>query len=383
MSPSPEPLLREALAALAEASRAAIEEAAKGRDPGPAAAALGRLAAAAAGDSPEELLLAAKTLPWALPASARIKEAGEGLSEARALAACAAEVIAAVPRSTEAATFAIIERFEAVRSMTSRAAEAARGARGLFSGEEGSSLLSTAKGSREAVVSERLAVAEIAARNKASAKALREIHKAVDDGIELLRGIEDITERSRLIAFNLAVEAAHFGDKGRGFKIIAGELRSLNDRTEDFSGKVTGLLERLGSESADLERETAEETDRMVSEAEKGMGATERAVESLIGASQETERFAREIAALAERIDADMSGVLESLQFQDITRQVVEGAAAMLGELPPILAAARSALPEFDRGDRLDAERFEAVRSRLVAAAKTKDEKEALAKARP
>jgi len=120
-----------------------------------------------------------------------------------------------------------------------------------------------------------------------------------------------------------------------------------------------------------------------VSEAEKGMGATERAVESLIGASQETERFAREIAALAERIDADMSGVLESLQFQDITRQVVEGAAAMLGELPPILAAARSALPELDRGDSLDAERFEAVRSRLIAAAKTKDEKEALAKARP
>lgn len=376
-------LFREALREAACAARSALAETARGGDPAAAIAALERLEAASATGRPEDLLRLATAAPRSLPGAGRHAAEAECLCDARALSVFAAEVIATVPRATEAATFAIIERFEAVHSKTSEAAAAARGARTLFATEGAdSSLLSTAKASREAVRSERLAVGEIAASNRASSKALRGICASIEGGIELINGIEDITERSRLIAFNLAVEAAHFGEKGRGFKIIASELRALNDRTEEFSGKVTKLLGQLGEKSETLVRDMAEGAERMVSEAERGMGATEQAVESLILASENIERFARDIGSLAERIDADMNGVLESLQFQDITRQIVEGATATIRELPPILAAALGALPSGSLASAAEQARVEAIRARLLASSKTKDEKEALARAR-
>ena len=73
------------------------------------------------------------------------------------------------------------------------------------------------------------------ASNRGNAATLRDMSKEIEAGIALVEEIEEITDRSRLIAFNMAVEAAHIGDKGRGFRVIVGELRKINDRTVDFS----------------------------------------------------------------------------------------------------------------------------------------------------
>jgi methyl-accepting chemotaxis protein len=201
--------------------------------------------------------------------------------------------------------------------------------------------------------------------------------KELESGMDLLKSIEEITERSRLIAFNMAVEAARIGEKGRGFKVIVGELRKLNDMTADFSGQVAELLGRFRDYNASIVGRLAEETDRVSRDVAGGMEAAERAVESLIAASGTADSFAHEIAALAVVIDSDLDGVLESLQFQDITRQMIEGSNAMLDEASADIDASLTAIGRLEAARR-NVILLESIRKTLLARSKTRGEKEAI-----
>ncbi|MBL8966790.1 MAG: hypothetical protein JNG85_07250 [Spirochaetaceae bacterium] len=372
---------RDELGRLARWAGEALRAVAAGADPAAALAALEGLEAAARRDeaTAEDLRHAARELEG-IALKAMPGKTAQTLLDAEALLAFESAIAAAIPKATEEATFAILERIEALHAISSRAAKTSREAKRTFaSGESGSSVIEKARLSRDAIAQERSAVAEIASHNRESSKGLKRINDDITAGIALLRNIEEITDRSRLIAFNLAVEAAHFGDKGRGFKIIAGELRSLNDRTEEFSGKVTELLTRLEEESAGLVMKMAEETIKVVSEAEKGMDAAGGAVEALIDSSTAIDGFAREIAGFAEEIDRDMDGVLESLQFQDITRQMLEGVVAATRDLGERLASLRRALGPIAEAPRgMESDRRAAIREELLARAKTKNEKDAI-----
>jgi methyl-accepting chemotaxis protein len=289
-------------------------------------------------------------------------------------------IASSVPRWTEEAAFALIERFESMRGNTTRVSSSAKEFKKTLRGGLGTAHATVAEQAdrtRAVIKAQREAIAAMTAHNRQGAKDLRSMGKELESGMDLLKGIEEITERSRLIAFNMAVEAARIGEKGRGFKVIVGELRKLNDRTADFSHQVVELLERFRDYNATIIGRLAEETEDVARQVQGGMEAAEGAVESLIGASGSADNFAREIASVAEVIDGDLDGVLESLQFQDITRQMIEGAIAIFDEAVADLAriAGAAGLPE---SAMKDTKKLEALRRELFARSKTKGEKDAI-----
>jgi len=179
----------------------------------------------------------------------------------------------------------------------------------------------------------------------------------------------------------MSIEAARMGEKGRGVKVIVAELHKLNDRTFDFSRQVAQLLHRFRDYNTLLVNNMEEKASIVVSQVEKGIDAAEAAVETLITASERTETFTREIALMSEAINHGLDGVLESLQFQDITRQMIEGGQSILLEL-------KKSYDESIRENdiHLDNEivnvRFNEIKKRLIENAKTKGEKNALTEVR-
>jgi methyl-accepting chemotaxis protein len=284
-------------------------------------------------------------------------------------------VLRKVPVKTEEAAFALMGRLVSLRDQSAKAAEAALASDEKVNDQD--EIATLAGEALSTIASVRTALSEMRRHDRDAAKGLQTLGVEIKSGIELLAGIEEITERSRIIAFNMAIEAARIGEKGGGFKVIVGELRALNDRTADFSKQVAKLLGGFKKYNESLIQSAIDSSSRVAEEVERGIGKEEKTIESLLRASSTCVDLSDSVMRAMQSMNLELDGVLESLQFQDITRQMVEGALVTIaeaeGDIAPIARVDSSVAASED--ERLS---VEALRGELLSRAKTNGEKEAI-----
>ena len=132
----------------------------------------------------------------------------------------------------------------------------------------------------------------IATQVKASASTVEGLGERSDQIGAIIGTIEDIADQTNLLALNAAIEAARAGEQGRGFAVVADEVRALAERTTRATREIGEMIKSIQSE-----------TKAAVSAMEEGVREVESGTREAAKSGQSLEEILRQISEVTEQVN--------------------------------------------------------------------------------
>ncbi len=182
-----------------------------------------------------------------------------------------------------------------------------------------------------------------------SADTVKELGKSSDQIGEIIQVIDDIADQTNLLALNAAIEAARAGEQGRGFAVVADEVRKLAERTTKATKEIAKMIKQiqkdtagavlsmqLGTQEVEQGREMAEKSGQSLKLIIEGAEKVVDVITSVAAASEEqsvtAEHISKNIEAITNVTQESAGGTQQIARAAEDLNRLTQNLQEMLGQ---------------------------------------------------
>ncbi|MDD2897490.1 MAG: methyl-accepting chemotaxis protein [Desulfuromonadaceae bacterium] len=182
-------------------------------------------------------------------------------------------------------------------------------------------------------------MSRIAVKVQESTRTVERLGERSDQIGAIIGTIEDIADQTNLLALNAAIEAARAGEQGRGFAVVADEVRALAERTTRATKEISGMIQAIQAETRSavlVMEEGVHEVDRGTADASSSGRALEEIlaqVNEVTGQIHQIATAAEEQTATTNEISGNMQQITDIVQETAASSQMTAAAAGRLADL--------------------------------------------------
>ncbi len=212
----------------------------------------------------------------------------------------------------------------AVEEMTATILESSKNAGDATDASKASSDTATTGGQ---VVSDTInSIERIASAASSAGKIVGEVASSSNRIGEILEVIDAVADQTNLLALNAAIEAARAGEHGRGFAVVADEVRKLAERTGKATGEITEMIQSIQGESARAV-ESMEEAGKLTDEGKELADKSGTSLNEIVTMSQRVMDMIQQMATATEEQSAAAEQISKNIEhISSITKETATGA---------------------------------------------------------
>ncbi len=180
------------------------------------------------------------------------------------------------------------------------------------------------------------ALEQVSGQSNTTVNHIDEMAQHLDGIFALLEDVKSIADQTNLLALNAAIEAARAGEAGRGFAVVADEVRNLSERSTTFNEQIRKLAHSSKESIAKVRDTVSQMASRHMDRSREARHEAAAMLDNVAAINSSLGEGMREISECGRAIDSSVADAVRALQFEDIATQTLSGVHTHLDRLTTI-----------------------------------------------